>query len=160
MWKPRRLTTLWASTASYRNGVTLFLVLHTRQQYCSWPLPRELHISYGLYFVFSKLALSVGKSGTDDSNRAYCVLNHAVWTSLSIEARHRTSVPSLCLRYTNLMLKVTHWSHWTGATDIIPLNGYQTVVFTSFLNIWCSDWQSKASKPSRVDTSQTDFDEY
>jgi hypothetical protein len=99
-----------------------------RQRNSSWPLTRELQITYGLYFVCWKHSLSVGGSATDDHSGAYCVLNHAVWTSLSTDASYRPCVSSLCLRYTNLTLKVTHWSHWTGDIDIIPLNGHQTVV--------------------------------
>jgi hypothetical protein len=44
MWEPRRLTTLWASTACYRDSFTVYMALCHRKHNTSWPQLREPRI--------------------------------------------------------------------------------------------------------------------
>jgi hypothetical protein len=59
MWEPRRLTTLWAFTACYRDSFTLFLPFSNMCSTQADNNSRKFRLRFGCQFPWCALALSI-----------------------------------------------------------------------------------------------------
>jgi hypothetical protein len=86
MWKPRRLTTLWASTAWYRHGFTFYLSKHRTK----FPLhgnrrPRVVKPQHAFSFysrdsIFTTMIIALQVEIFGNSNGANYKLDHIIYS--------------------------------------------------------------------------------